>query len=764
MTTVGTLVRDERKHCSSLVSIDGRTYPLKSASLSARAEGGIAATTLVQAYENPYQEALEVLYTLPLPADGAVIGYTMRLGNRVIRGEVRKREEARDQYRKALLEGHTAALLEQERDDTFSQKLGSLPPGESASIEIEILQPLAFLPASDGEPSCWEYRFPTVTGVRYQGAPGRVPDAEELDADRAEKGIPVTLEAALVIADGPVDRVRPFAPEQKIDVVANGSGAKAVIEAMPLNRDVVIRWTAGEQETGVRATEGKGLACDKGRYVLITLTPPEALTSAIPRDLTLLIDCSGSMSGEPLEQAKTVCAELLGSLNAGDRFEILAFSGSVRRLFPSPVDASEQKVEQALKELRKLSASGATEMQDAVMEALRPLRPGSQRQVILLTDGYIGFENEIVGEISRRMVPGARLHAVGVGTSVNRTLTSRAARAGRGREIIIGLKEDARKAAGRLLRATVRPVLTDISVEGTGLISFAPGKPRDVFAGQPALIFAEVKPEGGSLQISGTESSSRWTRVVEIPPLRAADGRSLAATPIPIGALFAREAIEDAENDLTASGDDAIRERIESLGLRHGISSSMTSLIAISEDMTVDPRDPRRRERLPVEVPAGVSAEGAGLMRAAPVGLLALSSDMEENLTLSEPRSSMRTWGAFATRMLHKLPAPPPPRPIAIERPRILKLEGQILVLEFEVPGNGFMLPDGSTDIEVEFAEGQRSRARVMVRESGKPGPQKAGLIVRLALRLQDHQCWHHASAWIRWSGSQGPVEVHVVF
>ena len=119
---------------AGLVSVDGRTYPLRSARVEARAEGGVAATTFTQTYGNPYQEPLEVLYTLPLPAGGAVIGYSIRLGKRVIRGEVRKRAEAQEEYRKALLEGRTAALLEQERADTFTQKLGCLPPGETAEV------------------------------------------------------------------------------------------------------------------------------------------------------------------------------------------------------------------------------------------------------------------------------------------------------------------------------------------------------------------------------------------------------------------------------------------------------------------------------------------------------------------------------------------------------------------------------------------------------------------------------------------------------
>src|SRR5438046_9230184 len=96
---------------AGLVSVDGRTYPLKSAQLEARAEGGIAATTFTQTYGNPYEEPLEVLYTLPLPASGAVVGSSIRLGKRVIRGEVRRRAEAQEEYRRARLAGRTAGSL-----------------------------------------------------------------------------------------------------------------------------------------------------------------------------------------------------------------------------------------------------------------------------------------------------------------------------------------------------------------------------------------------------------------------------------------------------------------------------------------------------------------------------------------------------------------------------------------------------------------------------------------------------------------------------
>src|SRR3990172_8616798 len=117
----------QQRPAPGLVSVDGRTYPLRSAHIRARAEGGLALTTLVQEFHNPHEESLEVAYTMPLPADGAVLGYTITMGERIIHGEIEVRENAEKRYRDALYRGQTAGLLEQDRADTFQQRLGNVP-------------------------------------------------------------------------------------------------------------------------------------------------------------------------------------------------------------------------------------------------------------------------------------------------------------------------------------------------------------------------------------------------------------------------------------------------------------------------------------------------------------------------------------------------------------------------------------------------------------------------------------------------------------
>jgi hypothetical protein len=118
MATMNAVERITDTRQAGLVGVDGRTYPLRSARLEAHAAGGVGCTTLAQKFGNPYEEPLEVTYTLPLPARGAVVGYTIRMGKRVIRGEVEKREQEAEAYRRAITEGRVAGLVEQDRADS----------------------------------------------------------------------------------------------------------------------------------------------------------------------------------------------------------------------------------------------------------------------------------------------------------------------------------------------------------------------------------------------------------------------------------------------------------------------------------------------------------------------------------------------------------------------------------------------------------------------------------------------------------------------
>ena len=151
----------------ALMGAEGRVLPLLGTSLRVQARNGVARVVLEQRFRNVYDVPLQVTYSFPLPADGAVSEFAFRLGERRIVGEIERREAARERFEEAILEGKSAALLEQDRSSLFTQELGNIPPGAEVVAELGIDQRLRWLPEG-----AWEWRFPTAVAPRYLGAPG----------------------------------------------------------------------------------------------------------------------------------------------------------------------------------------------------------------------------------------------------------------------------------------------------------------------------------------------------------------------------------------------------------------------------------------------------------------------------------------------------------------------------------------------------------------------------------------------------------------
>jgi Ca-activated chloride channel family protein len=639
--------------------------------LSAEASQGLARVRLVQRFKNVHAEPLRVTYRMPLPADGAVSGYSFTLRGKKIVGEVDRKKSARERFERALVEGRTAGIVDQERSSVFTQELGNVPPGEEVTAELTVDQRLLW--AGDA----WEWRFPTVIAPRYAGQVAAIDQARitvDVAEDLAGHARAPRAQLTLAIADRLIEGCSPESPSHRIRSqrlpgrlevsLVDESGAR-------LDRDVCVRWPVAAARVGAELLLGK-----RGHRLhgLLTLVPPRAAEKqALPRDLIVLLDTSGSMEGEPLAQARRIVSALVASLTDQDRLELIEFSTRPSRFRPGPERATAPLKRDALAWLAQLQAGGGTEMQRGILEALSPLRADAQRQVVLVTDGLIGNEAHLLSTLCERLPPGSRLHTVGVGSAVNRSLTQPAARAGRGLEVVVGLGEDAERATERLLARTVAPVVTELSIQGSALVTHAPSQLPDLFAGAPAMIGLELAAGGGELVVRGKtagqdggrfEARLQVTRAAELGGPYRSPGAVLpllADTPA-IPALYAREAVEDLEMRLCAGGPHRdIDAQIEELGLEYQIATRLTSWVAVSSEVTVDPGQPTRHENVAQELPHGMSAIGLGLRPAA-----AAPSTLTGSLQGAAMPAMMRAFSLAApARPAAAVPAPgaPPPPP-----------------------------------------------------------------------------------------------------
>lgn len=588
-----------------LVTTDGRALPLRAVSVRASCAAGEASVRLVHDFQNTGPIPLQVSYQVPLPADAAVAGYAFSIGGRRVTGRVAPREQARQAFEEALIEGRTAALLEQDRSSLFSQEVGNIPAGATVTCELQLDQPLIW--RTEG---VWEWRFPTVVAPRYLGALASPGDASRVTVDIAEGDVGPDVTLALGIGD--VLAGMPSSPSHGLELDESGTDLRLTPGAS-LDRDLVVRWpVAGPKERAelVRSRAPLGQPLSDAAYGLLTLVPPAPQYTGDPvaRDLIVLLDTSGSMGGEPLDQAKRVVGALIESLGPSDRLEMIEFSDAPRRWKRSAKEMNAWNRGRALRWLAGIRAGGCTEMRDAIIAALSGTSRESQRQVLVVSDGLIGFEEEVIRAIGERRPPATRVHTLGVGHGVNRTFTAGAARAGAGTELCCAPGEDVEPILEALLARTARPIVVDVCIDGSAVLATATRRACDLMAGAPAKVPVSLRPEGGRLRVTGRTADGTWERVLEVPATAPGEGTGAAMR------RFARESVEELELERTLGASAfATDGQIERLGVAAGIATRLTSWVAVSDHVDVDPRDPTQRVTQPHALAAALSAEGVGL-------------------------------------------------------------------------------------------------------------------------------------------------------
>ncbi|RME23328.1 MAG: VWA domain-containing protein, partial [Deltaproteobacteria bacterium] len=654
-----------------LVSVDGRILPLRRVDIAVDACAGLARVRVRHHFENPTADPLRVTWQVPLPVDAAVSGYAFELADRRVEGVVERREAARQRFEEALVEGRTAALLEEERSSLFTQEVGNVPPHSEVVCELLLDQRLQWRPRG-----AWQWRFPTTVAPRYLGDSARVADEDRVTVDVADHDTGARLHLDLDLRDPTTGPVTSSSHPLRSDA---GHHHLASPEGAPLDRDVVVTWPVAAPAPGLaldlaRAEPARGIS--RWTHGLLCLVPPSVPPATVARDLVVLLDTSGSMAGAPLAQAAAVTRALIESLGDTDTIEMIEFSNRPRRWRSRPVAATADNRQAAIAWVDRLRAGGGTEMRDGILAALATVRDEARRQIILVTDGLIGFEAEIIGEIARNLPRGSRVHTLGIGSSVNRTLTAGAARAGGGVEAVIGLDEDPTTAAATLVAHTARPLVVDLRLSGDALIDTALHRLPDLMAGAPVRIPLRLRPEGGRLRVEGHTPDGSWSQQVVVPAVPPGSGSPAVIT------LYGRAAVDTTELEEAHIGRPA-DEQVEQLGLDYRIVTRRTSWIAVSETRTVDPGAPSRRETVPQLLPHGTDALGFGLrpcrgIPSPPVSAPAAAPPRRRLPASAPPPPSARRTRLFEQRSTML-------RALTVLRGRLARLAGGQWVLEITV-------------------------------------------------------------------------------
>jgi Ca-activated chloride channel family protein len=584
------------------VAEDGKLLgdcPLKHTDVKAEISGFLARVRVRQEFENNFADKIEAVYVFPLSQNAAVDQMTMRIGERTIAGRIMKKEEAKQVYETAKTEGKTAALLDQNRPNIFTQAVANILPGEKITVEISYVETLKY------EDGAYEFVFPTVVAPRYN--PAQVTDAHRISTPIAatRAGHDISIEVNLD-AGVPVEKVASKVHEiESAMLSASRRVVKLKNEKDIPNRDFVMRYDV----SGKKIADAVLTHRDKrGGFFTLMLQPPDTISyeDATPKEIVFVLDTSGSMSGFPIEKAKEAMRRALDGLHPFDTFNLITFAGETHVLFDKPVTASVENLRKAQELLDGTEGSGGTEMMKAIRAAFEPSGSNSHvRIVCFMTDGLVGNEAEIIAEVQKHRE--ARVFSFGIGESVNRFLLDKIAEEGRGEATYVSLTDDGSAAAKKFHERVRSPLLTDISIDWNGLpvADIYPNRILDLFDAKPIVLHGRfTKSASGTIRLKGKRFGQNFVREIPVVfPENEAEHDVLAA-------LWARTRIDDLMSQdrngiQNGKARDEVQNTITQLGLEYNLLTQFTSFVAVEDRIVTDNNQPARRVEVPVETPAG---------------------------------------------------------------------------------------------------------------------------------------------------------------
>lgn len=606
-----------------LVPVD-RTLPpvpLKHTAIRASIIGTVCSVEVTQQFHNTHSRPVEAVYVFPLPEDAAVTDLKLTLGNRVIQGDIREREQARQDYAQARNAGQGAALLEQERPNIFTVSVANIQPDEQVQVALRFHNRVDY---DDGE---FEFVLPTVVLPRYApppraegeevqpGAGERPPDADRLTTPLLPEGIRDghTLSIRVELDAGKLDSMS--SPSHPIDTEQKyGTTIVTLREASAIpNKDFILRYTVANNQ--LTATPFTYRTAGQPGTLLLMLVPQIAPQpdEIMPRELLFVLDRSGSMGGDSIVQARNALQGCLRALNPGDTFNIFPFDDRVEQFAPQPLPFTQEHIDQADAYIGRIQARGGTEILRALQTALEQPRDSERlRVLVFLTDGAVSNEDQVLRELHKALNE-ARVYAFGIGSAVNRFLLDKLAEVGRGSVEYIFPGEDIEAAVQRFQNRAAFPVLTDVQLDWGGgrVTDVYPNPLPDLYAGQPLTILARFhNATRTTLRLIGRSPRGRYEQTVELELPEATPDRSdhwKALTQLwvraRIDALMSRERDDPKQKS-------AVRDEILGLALEHRLLSPYTAFVAIEERRDEHGgREAAERIVVPIHLPQGTRRE-----------------------------------------------------------------------------------------------------------------------------------------------------------
>ena len=521
--------------------------------------GRIARVTVEEWFRNTGPGLGEGTYLYPLPGEAVFSDFSLWQGDRELKGETMDATQARGIYETIVRQKRDPALVELAGHGLLRARVFPINPGETRKITLRYTQIL------DRAGDAWRFR--------YVGGPS---------GSAASRSFRLEVDSAARFGE-------PYSPTHRVSVTRSGGGLAVTLADSSWSGDLELLLPLARGLVGMSLLTQQPVGED-GYFMLLLAPRQEAQAVTLHRDLVAVLDVSGSMSGEKLDQAKAALVQLLGTLRPSDRFRVITFSSDVRRYAPGWTDASGEHVRDAQQWVRALSAEGGTNIAGALGEAFAVApAEGALGVVVFLTDGM-----PTVGETDPERIANAaeqnrgafRVFSFGIGYDVNTYVLDRLTERARGTTEYIQPGGDIERAVGSLAAKVSSPVLTDLTLraDGSDLYDAQPGSLPDLFAGDELVVFGRFRGVGRGewgVAVTGRRNGheERFATSAAATPQSGADYIPQLWAARKAGAL-AREIRLHGQNP-------EIVNELKRLALRYGILTEYTSYLVQEPNQVV---------------------------------------------------------------------------------------------------------------------------------------------------------------------------------
>lgn len=545
------------------------TVVRKSSDVRAELVNGVLRYEVEEVFVNRGSGIGEADYLFPLPKNAAFQDLKLSINGELVSGEAMNANEARQIYEQIVRQRRDPALVEWMGYGLLRARIFPIAPGEEKRVVVR------FQSVAEREGDA--VRVDYFRGSRPGG--GEIRPTEP--TGRTTFTLRYPAESIYGNAYSPTHSLNTTRIGPQREVRVDGEGREITL-LLPVRRSsepaISVLTYAPAREDG---------------FALITLSPPAVAPRATDRDVTLVLDVSGSMSGVKIKQARAAGQQLLGTLRSSDRFRLIDFSTDVRTFRDEFVYATPENIRSATRYLESLDASGSTNISGALEEALRPRTvPGRLGLVLFVTDGLPTVGERDPEAIAARVSDlrgNRRIFSFGVGADLSVSLIERLALEGRGTAHFVRPDESVERAVSIVASRLTNPVVTDMKVyaDGVRLLKTHPSQPSDIFAGQDFVMLTRYNNGNGATRIhfEGTTANGpvHWTSRAVFP----GNSRDNAF----IARLWATQRVgylsaEKRRHGGSSEVDDEIRQ----LGEQYGIPTEFSSYLVLEPGM-----DPRRR-------------------------------------------------------------------------------------------------------------------------------------------------------------------------